>query len=461
MTVACFCEDGHQGTKTCLPEGDSWSECDCDCERQCVGRVCGEDGCGGSCGTCGSEQRCEDGQCVCLHAACRDRCCAEGEVCFDSACCLPDCSGKECGTDGCGDECPPGCGEEEICDPQTWTCTVCVPDCEGRECGPDSCGGTCPPGCNAGFLCRQGQCEACEPDCENKECGPDGCGGECPPGCGEGQWCSQTGTCSAPEDREWITVISGAFTMGSPLEEPGRFDSEVQHEVSLSRDFEMLATEVCQGDFEAVMGYNPSSQLECGLECPANNVTWHEAAAYTNALSVMNELEPCYECTGSGEETRCELLASLSSPYACPGYRLPTEAEWEYAARGGTSTSTYNGTIDQDHLECESPNPVLDPIAWFCGNASMRLRPCGQKEPNAFGLYDMLGSTLEWCQDWHADYPDGPAPDPWGPISGTDKVRRGGSFLDKARDARSARKRRLRPELSSLNDGVRPVRTLP
>jgi len=459
--VGCTCDNGKQGVKTCSADGSHWGSCDCECQRNCTGRVCGDDGCGGSCGTCEKTQDCIDGQCLCIFETCMGECCDPGEKCSNGLCCLPSCGSKLCGSDGCGGECPPGCDPGQICDQQTWTCQTCVSDCNGKECGPDGCDGSCAPGCSHGYVCSQGLCEICVPDCTDRECGPDGCDGECPPGCDSTYNCNNNGKCIDSTQRTWITVNAGTFTMGSPPDEPGRFDSETQHEVTITRDFVILATEVQQGDFEAVMGYNPSELSDCGPDCPITDVTWHEAAAYTNALSASEGFESCYECTGNAPDTTCELNPKYMTPYDCHGYRLPTEAEWEYAARGGTLASTYNGNVDQDHLHCESPNAILDPIAWYCGNASMDIHSCGQKTPNPLGLFDMLGSEWEWCQDWYADYPAAAATDPWGVATGTEKVRRGGSYLDNGLDSRAARRRKLGPTWAGTNDGFRPVRTLP
>ena len=125
---------------------------------------------------------------------CQCGCNADYTGCAECAC-QPDCSGRECGADGCGGECPPGCDAGESC--EAGQCQPgCQPDCSGRECGADGCGGECPPGCDAGESCEAGQCQpGCQPDCSGRECGADGCGGECPPGCDAGESCDQQGQC--------------------------------------------------------------------------------------------------------------------------------------------------------------------------------------------------------------------------------------------------------------------------
>jgi formylglycine-generating enzyme required for sulfatase activity len=151
------------------------------------------------------------------------------------------------------------------------------------------------------------------------------------------------------------------------------------------------------------------------------------------------------------------MAAAYATPYACPGYRLPTEAEWEYAARAGTTTGTYNGTSTL--TDCTNPNPILDPIAWFCGNAGSTTHAAGGKAANAWGLYDMLGNVWEWVHDWHTTYP-GDVSDPWGPAAGSYRVVRGGGWNYDAQIARAAYRGSGVPSYRSSLLGFRPVRSL-
>ena len=257
---------------------------------------------------------------------------------------------------------------------------------------------------------------------------------------------------------EFLIIQPGTFQMGSPESEAGRLFSEVQHTVTLTRGFRMLSTEVTQGQFESLMGYNPSRFRDCGSDCPVENVNWYEAAAYCNALSAAEGLASCYTCTGTGVVVSCE-PAACATPYDCSGYRLPTEAEWEYAARAGTATATYNGDLDAEHLNFEQPNDALDPIAWFYGNSGDVTHAMGTRIPNSWGLYDMSGNVFEWCHDWYGIYP-AESTDPRGVTTGVNRVLRGGSWERSARSARAAFRESNYPVHRSSSIGFRPVRSI-
>jgi formylglycine-generating enzyme required for sulfatase activity len=270
------------------------------------------------------------------------------------------------------------------------------------------------------------------------------------------------GVPSAPVEWVLIDVSNTPFTMGSPdsPEELGRNAGEVAHGVTLTRNFLMTTTEITQQQFLDEMGYNPSSFTACGLDCPVEGVNWHELAVYTNALSRREGLDECYDCTGTARDTfHCVPSMDYATPYDCPGYRLPTEAEWEYAARGGTTTATYAGELTRELCD----DTTVNPIAWYCGNAEGTTHPVGGKAPNTYGLYDMLGNVWEWCHDWYELAYSGAAEiDPAGAASGSQRVVRGGAYSGHARSARAAHRGGIEPgHQNHVNQGGRVSRSVP
>ena len=241
-------------------------------------------------------------------------------------------------------------------------------------------------------------------------------------------------------------VCAGTFTMGCTREDDDCGSDEDPHLVTLTTNYWMGAYEVTQQEFEGVMEYQPSLNDGCD-DCPVEYVSWHEAAAFANALSDAAGFDRCYACSGSGSSVDCEPDDEFSSPNACPGYRLPTEAEWEMAARGG-ETWIYAGSDD------------VDEVAWYAYNAD-ETQPVGGLQPNAWGLYDMSGNVWEWGHDWYDGYPSSAVEDPWGPETGSIRVRRGGSWLYVAGGARVANRNNNDPGNRNDNLGFRPVRSDP
>ena len=244
----------------------------------------------------------------------------------------------------------------------------------------------------------------------------------------------------------FVRIEPGTFTMGSPTSEEGRDDTnETQHEVTITRAFWLQSTEVTQGQWRAVMGTSPSHFSSCGDDCPVETVSWEDAVAYVNALSASEGLDACYS-------------GSTFAGLGCEGYRLPTEAEWEYAARAGTTTATYAG--DLTAADCD--DATLPGIAWFLCNSDGRTHEVGTKRVNGWGLYDMLGNVSEWTGDWYSSsYPSGSVRDPLGPDEGSLRVYRGGSWGLVARNVRAALRFPFGPALRSLNLGFRPARSAP
>jgi formylglycine-generating enzyme required for sulfatase activity len=248
----------------------------------------------------------------------------------------------------------------------------------------------------------------------------------------------------------YVRIEPGEFTMGSPADELGHEDKETQHRVAITRAFALKATEVTQAEWRSVMGSNPSGFANCGDTCPVEVVSWYEAVDYVNRVSDAEGLARCY--ADDDERT----FAGLD----CAGYRLPTEAEWEYAARAGTVTAFYTGDITQPDY-CDTVDPNLDAAGWYCGNSGDTTHPVGEKQPNAWGLYDMHGNVLEWIHDRYGAYPAGGAVDPLGPAAGDYRVVRGGSWAYNARNARAALRDGEDSDGRDNTLGFRPARSLP
>lgn len=263
----------------------------------------------------------------------------------------------------------------------------------------------------------------------------------------------------APRAKGWAYVEAGSFQIGSPPLESGRAEIETRHNVTLTNGYLIQPTEVTQEEFVEVMGYNPSRFAKCGPTCPVEDLSWHEATAYCNRISSLEDLRSCYACTGKGRSVRCQRNGAFDSIYRCPGYRLPSEAEWEHAARGGEMGSTPRGSLELTQLGCESPHPILDPVAWFCGNSEGRTHPVGQKEPNSRGLYDILGNVWEWSHDWDRPYTTESVTDPWGPSVGKSRVGRGGSWANKGKLVRFAARGGGTPDKGYGFTGFRVVRS--
>ncbi len=238
----------------------------------------------------------------------------------------------------------------------------------------------------------------------------------------------------------FIWVPEGSFTMGSPLDEPGREPDETVHQVTLTKGFWISPYKVTEELWDQVMGSGNSNSQK-----PKVNVTWYDAVEFCNAYSLEHGLTPAY--VGSDTTWTWDQTAN--------GYRLPTEAEWEYACRAGSTTPFANGDITE--LYC-AEDPNLDAMGWYCYNSNGQTQPVGQKQPNAWGLYDMHGNVYEWCWDWYGAYV-GDAVDPTGPATGDARVLRGGAWDGGARYCRSANRLYYPPSTMNTISGFRLVRS--
>jgi formylglycine-generating enzyme required for sulfatase activity len=246
--------------------------------------------------------------------------------------------------------------------------------------------------------------------------------------------------------------------MGASSNDPGRLSDEgPQRVVKLSRSFWMMRTEVTQGQFQSLMGYNPSRFKNCGVNCPVEQVNWHEACAFANALSIKQGLEDCYVCSGSGRNVKCNVKSQYmgNAYYKCKGWRLPTEAEWEYAYRSGTNTPFYTGNCISTNQANYDGNYTLSGCPK--GRYRMSTIPVGSlNAPNAWGLHDMAGNVWEWVYDKYTAYPKtSPVVDPVNSNVGSRRVLRGGSWNYFARGQRAAYRYRWSPNYRYFNAGFR------
>jgi formylglycine-generating enzyme required for sulfatase activity len=235
----------------------------------------------------------------------------------------------------------------------------------------------------------------------------------------------------------FVLIPPGTFTMGSPPDEPGRFDDEPQHPVTLTRAFLMCDHHVTQGEWEAIMGWN-DSRFHGHANRPVENVTWFDCVVFCNRSSEKEGLESAYRITDIETEGHHVSAAAVTWNVNASGYRLPTEAEWEYACRAGSTTAFHNGSIAPHPLTGCSADSILDVIGWYCVNSGRETHDVKTKPPNAWGLFDMAGNVQHWCWDRYSELDAAPATDPAGPDFGAARLWRGGGWDYNPRHCRSA-----------------------
>ncbi len=255
------------------------------------------------------------------------------------------------------------------------------------------------------------------------------------------------------EKLELLWVDPGKFMMGSPPQEPERGTDETFHQVELTSGFWLGKMEVTQGQWEVIMGENPSNFSEAGKNAPVEKVSWDNVSQF------------CQKVT---EQERGAKRLPVGYEYT-----FPTEAQWEYACRAGTNKALYTGDLT---VEGERNSPELDPIAWYGGNSGVDYdggydtsgwkekqiehsnagtHAVGLKQPNSWGFYDMIGNVYEWCADMYGPYPKGSAIDPEATAGNRKRVIRGGGWYSKAGKCRSANRNNYIPVFRSSSLGFR------
>ena len=498
----CVCDEGYYSTgNDCLPIQNPCATANCGANANCVVTSKNQALCVCNEGYLHNGSSCVANPCVGVSCAGNGACIVTSAY---QALCICDVGYRP----GNGNECVPDvcsgvtCSEHGSCVVDASNQALCVCDegyrlDSGNQCVADACFGvTCSdqghcvvtPSNEALCVCNQGyisQGTLCQPNpCNNVTCGGKGscvvtgslkpmcvCNkGYRPVGasCVLDDACVTSSTCTD----NWCLIPACTFQMGSPNDEGCRSNNEGPiHPVTITRPFWMKRTEVTQYEWEAVFpGTNPSMRQPYCAMCPVDNVNWYDAVRYADKLSATEGLSKCYSigsCTGtpgSGEYT-CDV--TYLGP-GCTGYRLPTEAEWEYATRAGTTTAYWMGSnvgySGQPVCGNSSDGIGLPEAGWYSYNSAGKTQKVKDRLPNQWGLYDVHGNVSEWVNDRFDDHYNScknGCTDPLGPSTGNNRAYRGGSYLNNAGECRSAYRNSAIPTNGLSWVGFRLARSLP
>lgn len=244
---------------------------------------------------------------------------------------------------------------------------------------------------------------------------------------------------------EMVLIPAGKFIIGNTGSYLGDNDEVPTHEVTLTNDFYMSKYEVMQIQYEMVKSRNPS--FNRGDSLPVEQISWLDAVSFCNALSRKKGFREAYKIEGGNVELDIN----------ADGYRLPTEAEWEYACKAGTTSDLANG--DLTYYFCQPLDPKLDEMGFYCGNSNNTTQKVGRKQANAYGLYDMHGNVWEWCWNYYGDYVAFPETNPLGLKYGIERILRGGGLGDSAQSCRSSFRYSFNADGNFKAWGFRVVRT--